>query len=57
MLNDLNNRYDGQKSKWREFYYVSKRTVIVLAAAIPVMTTAKAWSWTIAIGRKRHCRP
>ena len=49
MLNDLINRYDGQKSKWREFYYVSKATVIVLAAAIPVMTTAKAWSWTIAI--------
>ena len=50
MLNDLINRYDGQKSKWREFYYTSgKPTVIVLAAAIPVMTTAKAWSWTIAI--------
>ena len=48
-ISELIVHYGDQKTKWRSLYYASKAATIILAAAIPVMTTADAWPWTIAI--------
>ena len=41
--------YNSQKSTWMRWYYSTKVMILVLGAAIPVLTTVKAWPWVIAI--------
>lgn len=40
--------YDSQKSTWMFWYYTTKVVILVLSAAIPVLTTFNAWSWLVA---------
>ena len=41
--------YNNQKSTWMYWYFSTKAMILVLGAAIPVLTTMNAWPWVIAI--------
>ena len=41
--------YNNQKSTWMYWYFSTKAIILVLGAAIPVLTTMNAWPWVIAI--------
>ena len=41
--------YNSQKSTWMYWHYSTKAIILVLGAAIPVLTTMSAWPWVIAI--------